>query len=614
VVAWGIFGFTNVPAGLVGVKAISAGFDHNLCISSGLMTPVIFIQPTNQYAPAGGAATFSAEGEAPDIEGVLYQWQFDGTNISGATNAELTLTNTQATDNGSYQVIISSDVGSITSSVAIFALVVAPEIASTAPPAPGPIWINHREALSVVVNAVGQSEYPLTYSWQLNGTNLSDSSALYAITNLPSTNDGNYTATITNIAGSTNITWDIRLALPGMVEAWGSDTNGECDRPAAWTNIAAIAAGDYHSVAVTDSGTILQWGKYFDGTNFSAVGSSPSYSNIVAVAASLGHNVALRSDGSLTNWGVIGDIGNSVPMNLSNVTAIAAGWHHNVALSNGTVVAWGDNSHNQTMVPSDLTNVIAIAAGEFHSLALRANGTVEAWGENDGGQTNVPSGLTNVVAIAAGGEFSLALKSDGCVIAWGTNDYMQTNVPSGMSNVMAIAAGHAHGVALKNDGSLQEWGDNSCGQATVPEQPRIGITFAGFPPSFQTNTYPPIIFKLIAAGGDHTMAAVYSPLVQYPVDPSKDLLLIYNSNSANSSNVCQYYLTHRPMVSNANVLGIGCVTNDTILPTEFTNDIEIQFKIGWPPMLRNALPTSFSFRIFQPAPTKTPVQQTPMAP
>ena len=69
------------------------------------------------------------------------------------------------------------------------------------------------------------------------------------------------------------------------------------------------------------------------------------------------------------------------------------------------------------------------------------------------------------------------------------------------------------------------------------------------------------------------MAAIFSPLVQYPVDVSKDLLLIYNTNSLDSSNVCHYYLTHRPMVSNANVLGIGCTTNEIIEPSDYTNDI-----------------------------------------
>jgi len=149
-----------------------------------------------------------------------------------------------------------------------------------------------------------------------------------------------------------------------------------------------------------------------------------------------------------------------------------------------------------------------------------------------------------------------------------------------MSNVMAIAAGSAHGVALINDGTLVAWGDNSSGQTNIPaEQPTtvittITITTTNGPmPSFQTNTHPPIVCKLIAAGGFHSMAALYSPLVQYPVDVTKDLLLIYNTNSIDSSNVCQYYLTHRPMVSNANVLGIGCTNSEIIEPSDYATNL-----------------------------------------
>ena len=60
------------------------------------------------------------------------------------------------------------------------------------------------------------------------------------------------------------------------------------------------------------------------------------------------------------------------------------------------------------------------------------------------------------------------------------------------------------------------------------------------------------------------MAAIFSPTVQYPVNVSQDLLLIYNTNSTDSATVLNYYLAHRPMVSGVNVLGIGCPTNEIV--------------------------------------------------
>ena len=61
-------------------------------------------------------------------------------------------------------------------------------------------------------------------------------------------------------------------------------------------------------------------------------------------------------------------------------------------------------------VPMGLSNVIAIAAGFSHSVALKRDGTVVCWGKSSLEQCSVPAGLTGVIAIAAGGNQTLALK------------------------------------------------------------------------------------------------------------------------------------------------------------------------------------------------------------
>jgi alpha-tubulin suppressor-like RCC1 family protein len=579
VVAWGDDSLTNIPTGMVGVKAISAGFDHNLVIESGLLAPVIFTQSTDQYAVVGGTVTFSVEGAG--VAGLQYQWQFNGVNLTGATNVSLTLTNTQAANEGNYQVVISTDAGTITSSAAAFTLVLPPQIVAVSPPALGLTWANYGPVLNVTVTAAGQLEYPVTYGWQFNGTNIPGaSSASLGLYNLTS-QEGTYSVGITNAAGSTNLSFGpFFIALPGMVEAWGSDDSGECNRPASLTNATGIAAGEYQSVAVTDTGSVVQWGEYWDGADFYSVTNTsyvtlPPTSNVVTVAAGLTQALALMNDGTVRAWGLSGAYGTEVPSGLTGVKAIACGWQFNAALlTNGTVTAWGEDDFGQTNVPAGLTNVTAIATGAQHTLALLANGTVQAWGDGFDGDTNVPAGLSNVVAVAAGESHNLALLTNGTVVAWGLNDYGQTNVPAGLSNVMAIAAGDNHSVALRNDSTLVEWGDNSSGQTNIPDELPTSAVFSsgGLTPSFDTNFYPPIVVKLIAAGGNHTVAAIFSPLVQYPIDVSQDLLLIYNStNISLSSNVCAYYKANRPLVSNANVLGISCATDDLIQMSDYTN-------------------------------------------
>src|SRR5207247_5235463 len=111
---------------------------------------------------------------------------------------------------------------------------------------------------------------------------------------------------------------------------------------------------------------------------------------------------------------------------------VGTNYSSNAILRLAEVLAWGANSYGQTNVPVDLTNVAAIAGGWHHSVVLRKDGTVTAWGANNHGQTNVPASLSNVVAVASrSGDHSIALRSNGTVVVWGDNSHGQTNVPAG---------------------------------------------------------------------------------------------------------------------------------------------------------------------------------------
>ncbi len=79
--------------------------------------PVITTQPTNQTVAVGGSATFNvtATGSLP----LSYQWNFNGTNIVGATNTSLPLTNVQSSQAGDYIVLVTNAFGSVLSSNAI---------------------------------------------------------------------------------------------------------------------------------------------------------------------------------------------------------------------------------------------------------------------------------------------------------------------------------------------------------------------------------------------------------------------------------------------------------------------------------------------------------------
>jgi hypothetical protein len=113
---------TNVGSGVAGTYAVSvtnalgSTNSSNAVLSIGL-APTLSVQPQNQSAGLGESVTFSAvSGGTGPLD---YQWDFDGAEISNATNSSLTLSGIQSTNSGTYSVVVSSLFGSITSSNAV---------------------------------------------------------------------------------------------------------------------------------------------------------------------------------------------------------------------------------------------------------------------------------------------------------------------------------------------------------------------------------------------------------------------------------------------------------------------------------------------------------------
>ena len=63
------------------------------------------------------------------------------------------------------------------------------------------------------------------------------------------------------------------------VIAWGNNTYKQTNVPAAATNVVAVAAGAYHSLALRLDGTVVSWGSY-SGTNIPA-----NVTNATAISA-----------------------------------------------------------------------------------------------------------------------------------------------------------------------------------------------------------------------------------------------------------------------------------------------------------------------------------------
>ncbi len=194
------------------ISGIGSGDEHSLALRSGRLTPLIVPEPTDQFALPGEAAQFTATGFG--LADVYCQWQFNGVNITGATNSALAISNASTNHEGSYRVIVSTGAGSVFSSNAVFQLVSPPVIASQSMPTNLTLIYLTNVTLSVVATAPGQfTSFPLSYQWEHNGSNIAfATSSNYAFR---VSEPGTYSVFVSNVAGGTSASWQVTITYDG---------------------------------------------------------------------------------------------------------------------------------------------------------------------------------------------------------------------------------------------------------------------------------------------------------------------------------------------------------------------------------------------------------------
>jgi hypothetical protein len=82
--------------------------------------PSVTNQPVHAIVSAGGTASFSvgADGHVAGGYPLFYQWQKNQTDLPGATDTTLQISNAQVSDVGGYDVVVANSYGSVTSAVA----------------------------------------------------------------------------------------------------------------------------------------------------------------------------------------------------------------------------------------------------------------------------------------------------------------------------------------------------------------------------------------------------------------------------------------------------------------------------------------------------------------
>lgn len=257
------------------------------------------------------------------------------------------------------------------------------------------------------------------------------------------------------------------------VIGWGISYDGQLNFPKDLTDVKAIAAGDRHSLALKNDGTLVGWGSNDKGQ----LNIPKDLTNVKAIAAGISHSLALKNDGTVVGWGNNDQGQLNIPKGLTNVKAIAT-WNMKFegepfrlisGKQNGEVIGWG-SFYNDGFTYGDVFTfgkrsdfnvefyTLTRYPGQEYSLALKNDGTVVGWGSNDKGQLDIPKDLTNVKAISAGADHVLALKADGTVVGWGSNSFGQLNIPDNVGKFTAIAAGAGHSLVLTTEGHVVYFG------------------------------------------------------------------------------------------------------------------------------------------------------------
>lgn len=157
--------------------------------------PVIATQPQSVTVAAGQTATFNIT--ATGSPSPTFQWRRNGTNIAGATAATYSISNTQPSHAGSYAVVVSNSLGSVTSSAATLAVTSLPVITTQ------PISLSRNVGQAASFSVVASGNPAPTYQWRKNGVNIANAfSANYSISSVASTDAGNFDVVVSNSQGS----------------------------------------------------------------------------------------------------------------------------------------------------------------------------------------------------------------------------------------------------------------------------------------------------------------------------------------------------------------------------------------------------------------------------
>ena len=359
--------FTNAQLSQSGFYSVVVTNIYGAVTSSvaavSVVPALITSQPQGQTVPAGTNVSFTvaANGQQP----FSFQWRLNGTNLMGATDTNLVLTNVQLDQAGIYSVLVSNVWGAVTSSAVT--LNVKP-LLLTGGPYPQSVFAGTNVTFSVT--AVGQA--PFSYQWLWNGTNvLGETNAALVLTNVQFSQAGSYSVSVSNAYGAVSSSGSTL-----KVFALGISSQPQNQ---------AVLPGGNATFAVTVSGQApltYQW--VFNGSNiFAATNSSLTLTNLqlgqggnLFVTVSNMYGFTNSSVATLSVWPLLFT---SQPQGVTVVAGRVAPFSVSVSSEATVSYQWlfnGTNVNGATGRMLTLTGVKMSQAGVYSCVASNIYGVV----------------------------------------------------------------------------------------------------------------------------------------------------------------------------------------------------------------------------------------------
>ncbi len=295
----------------------------------------------------------------------------------------------------------------------------------------------------------------------------------------------------------------------------------------------AVVAGDYHTCAIADDGTVHCWGfgangrlGYANTANVLSPAAAPAVDlggrRAVAITAGASHTCVIVDDGSVRCWG------NGVSGRLGYGNQATIGDNESPAAAGAVDIGAGRRA-------------VAISAGDFHTCVIRDDGALVCWGFGSAGQLGrgntadigddetpgqagpAPLGGHAVRAVSGGKGHTCVVLDDGSARCWGfgadgrlgygsTSDITSAAAAPPIAlgagrTAVAISAGEAHTCAILDTGSVRCWGFGGNGRLGNDGTDSIGDTAGETPASVPpVNLGPGRTARAITVGFSHTCA------------------------------------------------------------------------------------------------------------